>query len=168
MARRPDPTRSRVLLIGATRFSSPGLDNIPEIRSGLHRLRRALTDPGRGVFDPVTCTVVEPARTLRDVVDPFYAAVQSAEDVLLVYYAGHGILDREAKLHLAVEESDPQRPFGNSVDFGVLKREMERADARLRILWLDCCYSGQAIGSQSAALLEGTTRTEEVSLAVEH
>ena len=150
MGRRPDRERSRILLVGASRFRSPLLPDIPAVEPGVDELRKILTDPGAGVFagDGEHCSYVRNPHTQRDVFDSFFTAAAQADDVLLVYYAGHGLLDRDGHLHLAVEESDPQQPIGNSVEFEKLKHAMETSPARLRVLLLDCCYSGQALGRQ--------------------
>lgn len=153
MGRKPDKLRSRVLLIGAGRFVSPDLDDIGAVGAGLDQLRSALTAAPTGVFsaEPAQLHVLRDPANQRAVFDAFFQAARSAEDVLFVYYAGHGILDRSGKLHLAVEESDPHQPVGNSVDFTMLKDEMDTAQAAVRVLILDCCYSGQAVGRLSAA-----------------
>jgi uncharacterized caspase-like protein len=35
-------------------------------------------------------------------------AVREAEDLLLVYYAGHGLLDDDGLLHFALADTDPE------------------------------------------------------------
>ena len=151
MGRRPDRERSRVLLVGAGRFHSPLLSDIAAVDPGLEELRKVLTEPGAGVFaaDREHCVSVRNPRTPREVFDNFFTAAAEADDVLLVYYAGHGLLDRDGHLHLAVEESDPRQPIGNSVEFEKLKRAIKTSRATLRVMILDCCYSGQALGWQS-------------------
>lgn len=151
--RRPDKAESRVLLVGAGRFDSPLLSDIPSVVKGLTAVRLALTDPQTGVFsgDPSNCRVLpDPARQ-SEFFDAFFASSAEASDVLLVYYAGHGLLDQAGYLHLAVAESKPRQPVGNSVEFDKVKRRLETCPARLRILILDCCYSGQAVGRQAVS-----------------
>lgn len=162
MGHRPDEERSRVLLIGAGHFQTPDLDDIDAVGPGLDRLRSALTGAPTGVFsaDPERLRALTDPATPRQVFDAFFQAAETAEDVLLVYYAGHGLLDRFGKLHLAVRESDPHQPVGNAVEFSRLKQEMEAAPAATRILILDCCYSGQAVGRQST-----TTPTQAAAQA---
>ncbi len=155
----PDPSRSRIVLIGAGKFNSELLGDIPSIGTGLEELRRTLTDPAVGVFDgdEQRCIVIADPRVPQDVYDPFFRAAGQADDVLLVYYAGHGLLDEDRRLHLAVEGSDPRQPVGSAVEFDALKRKLERARARLRIMILDCCYSGYAVGRQSTVAIEDDT-----------
>jgi hypothetical protein len=152
MGRRPDRERSCLLLVGAGRFRSPLLPDIAAIDPGVEELRKILTNPRSGVFagDREHCIYVRNPHTQREVFDSFFTAAAQADDVLLVYYGGHGVLDRDGHLHLAVEESDPQQPIGNSVEFEKLKHAIETSPARLRVLILDCCYSGQALGRQSS------------------
>jgi Caspase domain len=152
MGRRPDRERSRLLLVGADRFRSVRLPDIDAVDFGLERLRQVLTSPGEGVFagDREHCVILRRPRTPREIFDNFFTVAGQADDVLLVYYAGHGVLDRDGHLHLAVEETDPLQPIGNAVEFERLRRALATSPAPLRILILDCCYSGQALGRQGA------------------
>jgi hypothetical protein len=78
-----------------------------------------------------------------------------AEDVLLVYYAGHGLLDLAGDLHLTVRETDPDLLAGTAVPYAWIRQTVSNSPALTRILILDCCFSGRAVGvmsSDSAAL----------------
>jgi hypothetical protein len=84
-------------------------------------------------------------------------AANEAEDVLLVYYAGHGLLGWNGDLHLAVGETNPDQVAGTAVPFEWVKQTIEESPARTRILILDCCFSGRAVGAMSgddAALMQ--------------
>lgn len=153
-SRRPNRAQSRVLLVGAGRFDSDLLTPIPSVIRGLEAIQHALTDPQTGVFDDdeVHCRVVRNPTRQAELFDALYTSSAEASDVLLVYYAGHGLLDQEGRLHLAVRESNPLQPVGNSVEFDRVNRRLEASAARLRILILDCCYSGQAVGRQAATV----------------
>ncbi|MFF4490457.1 caspase family protein [Streptomyces sp. NPDC001544] len=82
-------------------------------------------------------------------------AAREAEDLLLVYYTGHGLLDEDGLLHLALSSTDPGHVSFTGVPVDLVKRYLGRARARLRILVLDCCFSGRAVAAMagSASLL---------------
>jgi caspase domain-containing protein len=151
--RYPDAKLSRVVLIGTSDFELPDkLPNLPGVRGNLSGLERALTDPSRGVFDESSCVVIDSPDTARSLISRLSRAAEQAEDVLVVYYAGHGTLDANGALHLAVRETDPG-PYqvgATAVPFTMLRQVIENSPARLRILVLDCCFSGRAVGAMAA------------------
>lgn len=73
-------------------------------------------------------------------------ASKEAEDLLLVYFAGHGLIDPESgELFLALSRSEPDEPLYNAVRFAEIREAVAASRARNRVIILDCCYSGRAI-----------------------
>jgi hypothetical protein len=62
---------------------------------------------------------------------------------LLVYYAGHGLVDQRGRLYLAVTGSDSAHPEWSSIPFATLRENLVAARARAHFI-LDCCFSGRA------------------------
>ncbi|MEV0452798.1 hypothetical protein [Streptomyces sp. NPDC050600] len=67
--------------------------------------------------------------------------------MLLVYYPGHGLLDEDGRLYLALTGTDPARPGLTSVPPELVQRDLARARANSRIMLLDCCFSGRAVAA---------------------
>ncbi len=152
LGRLPDPESSRAILIGTSDYErSDKLANLPAVRGNLSGLERALTDPELGVFKPERCTVIDSPDSARSLMGRLVRAAETAEDVLLVYYAGHGTLDRNGRLHLTVRETDPDpyRIEGTAVPFSWIREVVEDSPAQVRVMILDCCFSGQAVGAMS-------------------
>ncbi|GAA5160381.1 MULTISPECIES: caspase family protein [Amycolatopsis] len=153
MSRYPDGARSRVVLIGTSDYERhPSLQNLPAVRNNLSGLHRAFVEAPGAVFDHLGCTVVDSPDSPRSLLVRLRRAAETAEDVLLVYYAGHGVLDRNGDLHLTVRETDPD-PYGidgTAVPFATVKKIIEDSPAQVRVLVLDCCFSGRAVGAMSA------------------
>lgn len=146
MTEYPDPARSHAVLIGASRFpSAPGLPEIPAVRANLAALRRALTDEQVGVLPPEHCLGVEDPQTIADVGTALGMAAVAATDLLLVYYAGHGLVDDLGRLHLALATTMPERLRFTALPFTLLHEELANSPAATRVLVLDCCFSGRAI-----------------------
>jgi hypothetical protein len=78
---------------------------------------------------------------------------RSAEDLLLVYYAGHGLLDELGELFLALHNTDrrPDLLKYTALPFAWIRDAMRNSPARTRVLILDCCFAGRAIGAMSDA-----------------
>ncbi|WP_185843907.1 caspase, EACC1-associated type [Streptomyces sp. WAC 05379] len=146
---------SRAVLVGASSFTT--LDDLPAVRANVPALKDLLGDPVLHLAAENCQTVVDPASP-REVSAAVRQAAQEATDTLLVYYAGHGLIDPgTGHLHLAVPDSDRDSVFDTAVPYEWIKRSIATSSAARRIVILDCCYSARAFGVQSesvAALAE--------------
>ncbi|GAA0453967.1 hypothetical protein Aca07nite_66530 [Actinoplanes capillaceus] len=164
--RLPDFRRSRAVLIGAARYDSDDLPDLPAVERNVAALEERLRDPVLSGFSGKNCvTVLNPERS-DDVIDPVQVAAGLAEDVLFVYYAGHGLLDRNGELHLGLRHSELQRRW-NSLRFEDFAEALLDSDAKSTIVVLDCCYSGLAsrylqMGDEEAPAAVADQAPEEV------
>jgi hypothetical protein len=145
---------SRAILIGTSVFT--GLPNLPAVRNNLTDLADALTNPATGILPRDRCTVVSTPDSTATFMRNLREAARQAEDFLLVYYAGHGVRDQihNDRLYLAVRETDPDGPDGTAVPFESVRDVIQQSMARTRVLLLDCCYSGLAVGAMSAMAVD--------------
>ncbi|MFH9314404.1 caspase family protein [Streptomyces anulatus] len=165
------------MLIGAGSFHDPELPDIPAVQANLDALRRTLTHPVHGVFAPEHCVVVADPKDQAAVGAALSRAVRESEDLLLVYYCGHGLLDEAGLLHFALTGTDHQNVSWSAIHLDLVKRMVGGARAKSRVLVLDCCFAGKAIsamaGSSGLALgqlnLTGTyTLTSTTATAPSH
>ncbi|WP_107079511.1 caspase family protein [Micromonospora sp. MH33] len=77
-------------------------------------------------------------------------AVNAADDTVIVYYAGHGLLTSHGVLHLAVADTDPEHVTYTAVPVEWLRMALAESPAKNRILILDCCFSGHATTAMSS------------------
>ncbi|WP_326688252.1 caspase family protein [Streptomyces sp. NBC_01795] len=142
-----DPGASRAVLIGTHTFTD--LDPLPAVSNNLLRLRETLTDPVLWGLPAEHCTVIEQPGHPGEVLDAVRTAAEAAHDTLLVYYAGHGLIDHRAsdradKLCLSLPDSHPSQLY-RSVRYRDLRGLLLDARRALRkVVVLDCCFSGQA------------------------
>lgn len=134
------------MLIGVSRYVHPDLPDIPAASANLHDLQKALTTSPNSMFDKEHCTVFEDP---SDIGDAVHRGARDAENVLLVYFSGHGLLDSAGRLHLATRRSDPENARWTAVAFGKLREEILDSRASTRVLILDCCFSGRAFEAMS-------------------
>jgi hypothetical protein len=148
------------VLIGVSHYESAGLPPLPAVRANLTDLRAALTDPAGGTVTGDGCRVLGDDATPADVGMALAESRRQAGDLLLVYYAGHGILDDDGRLHLALRTTSGDHPGWTAIPIELIKRELGRARARTRVLLLDCCFSGQAVEAMAdpAGLASGQLR----------
>ncbi|ALG12116.1 caspase family protein [Kibdelosporangium phytohabitans] len=153
MARLPDPVRSRAVLIGAATYADPELHDLPSVRNNVADLAAILTS-GHGTGLPTEhCTVLE--AEFESLGDKVEQAAAAAEDLLLVYYAGHGLVDSRSRLQLALPSTRVASLLWTALPFDTIRETLSCAKARNRVVILDCCYSGRAIGHMSGPALGG-------------
>jgi putative AlgH/UPF0301 family transcriptional regulator len=140
-----DPLLSRAVLIGAGTYED--MTSLPAVGWNLVDLREVLADPEIWGLPEENCTVIadEPnpvtvARRLRA------AAEQAGADGLLImYYAGHGLVHGE-DLMLGLPQIDPRHPDEGGLPYRKIREAARSSPARRRVVILDCCYAGRAEG----------------------
>jgi hypothetical protein len=142
--RLPDFTQSRAVLVGTAKYHSAGLAGLPSVAGNVTALRARLTDPALSGFPAGHCTAVLNPKLPGQLLKPAQQAAEEARDLLLVYFAGHGLLDRDGELHLGLRHSNEQQPW-TSVRFAELAGLILESGARSKVVVLDCCYSGRAL-----------------------
>lgn len=148
---RVDPARSACVLIGVDAYEH--LAPLPAVANNLSSLRDVLRDPSVWGIPEDRCTVLRNPRNQWEITEAIEEAANAAEDTLLVYYAGHGLLDtHDEQLYLTLEGSLPNKP-ARALEYDLVRRTLVqcRQTVRRSVLILDCCYSGRALGGMSAA-----------------
>ncbi|MFD0274402.1 tetratricopeptide repeat protein [Kitasatospora sp. NPDC127111] len=144
--RLPDPRRSRIVLIGAGTYSDPRLPDLDAVRRTITDLAGVFTDPSHGLVPGEHCTVVLDDGDLRTVGQRVRAAAKEAEDLLLVYYAGHGLVaGRRHDLYLALPDSEFEAPEFSSLEYDKLRSAVLDSRAAAKLIVLDCCFSGRVV-----------------------
>ncbi|MFD7630744.1 caspase domain-containing protein [Streptomyces sp. NPDC059851] len=140
----PSFASARAVLIGTAAYRSASLTDIPHSLQNVRGLGDVLTDPALSGFAPQhVVTVADPDRP-EEVMLPVTAAAEEATDALLVYYSGHGLLTgTNGDLHLSLTGSEPDQPW-TSLPFSYLAEAVKLSRADVKIVILDCCFSGRA------------------------
>ncbi len=135
------------MLIGASHFTAagPDLPDITAVEANLTALRQVLTSPDTGVLRPEFCRVLADSTSADEIGAALSDAAATATDLLLVYYAGHGLVDDRGRLHLALAHTHPHRARWTAFPLELLREEIANSAAATRVLVLDCCFSGRAI-----------------------
>ncbi|MFG2672873.1 tetratricopeptide repeat protein [Streptomyces sp. NPDC048445] len=147
-----DPARSRVVLLGSAAYEDEQLADVPQITANLRDLAAVLTDPGLGGFPAECCVTVPPRATGREIGQVLHRAADEAEDLLLFYFAGHGIpLGRSHELYLALHDTAMDAVEYSALRFDTVRGTFLGSRARNRVIILDSCFSGRAIGTTLGA-----------------
>ncbi|MER5520077.1 esterase-like activity of phytase family protein [Streptomyces sp. NPDC002763] len=162
---RIDPERSACVLIGVDNYAH--LDPLRSVKHNLTELRAALTDPDIwGIPDDQKRIRSVPNPTSpADLVRPIRQAAELAEDTLIVYYAGHGLIDRhERQLLLTLPDSVEDQPDTCVRSSDVRRAIRDTGSALRRVLILDCCFSGQVL----TEMTDGHRQDVETALRTLH
>jgi len=138
-----DPERSKAILIGTAHYQDAALQDIPAVAANVHDLADVLVDPELAGFRRENVrTIVDPdARLGREVA----RWCRDAQDVVLVYFSGHGLIDARGELLLALTDTEVDFKEQSALPVSQLRAAVSESPAEIRILILDCCFSGRAL-----------------------
>ncbi|MFJ6805001.1 transporter substrate-binding domain-containing protein [Streptomyces anulatus] len=145
----PDPGASRAVLVGTSHYQH--LEQLPAVSNNLQALAAHLTGPLSLRLPPQHVTVLENPAAAHTVVSEVRRAAAEATDTLILYFAGHGLIDPQDTLSLALPHTESGRvETGLPYDW---LRQVLLMDSRAErhVVILDCCYSGLALGRMNAA-----------------
>lgn len=138
---------TRVVLMGTgTHDTAPDIPNVAAVPSTVDRLGRVLVE--RCGLDPRHLTTVIDQAT-PELGGALAERAEQAEDVLLVYYVGHGLVSLSGELYLASRITDrrPNRLGITALPYSQVRNCVLESRARTSVVILDCCFSGRAIGA---------------------
>jgi formylglycine-generating enzyme required for sulfatase activity len=134
------------LLIGVSSYGE-GLTPIPSARLDVAALAEVLRDPQLGGFPCEQVVVLQdPQRTPMERAVAELFANRATDDLLLLYFSGHGFRDDQRQLLLSCSESTKSKQ-GKPEPYSTLKARdvqayMRASQSQRQLLILDCCFSG--------------------------
>ena len=133
---------SYALLIGVSQFTDPKLNRLNAPRSDVEAFARVLRDPERGGFASVMTCIDQELQATRDQLASLLLHERNPDDLVLVYYSGHGIITRGQRLFLATRQSRFDYPQAASLSAAEVRDWLEQSRAGKQVVILDCCHSG--------------------------
>lgn len=133
------------LLIGVQDYTGDGgMTPLSCPRADVDLMARLLQDPD--------CT--EDVYSVMPLLDPTYGEARQGlvaffdvikrNDVVLIYFSGHGLRDDSGALYLCMKDSHGDRLDLTALSFDRLTRNLQSRNLRRVLIILDCCYSGAA------------------------
>ena len=136
--------RYAILIASSSYPDEPGLTDLRCPANDVDALDKVLRSPDLGGF---TETDVFKNRPSHEVLERIETVLGEAgrEDLVLIYFSGHGKLNPAGQLCLATANTKLRALGSTSIPAGSIKSYFDHSASRKKILLLDCCYSG-AVG----------------------
>jgi hypothetical protein len=142
------------LIVGNTEYTDPGLTKLTAPAKDVEDFESVLKDPGICAFDTVITLINQSSSTVIAAIDEFYDQ-KRYDDLLVLYFSGHGIKDEFGSLYLAFKDTIVTRLRRTAIKSADISEVMDQSRSRRQVLILDCCNSG-AFPEGAKAQIGGT------------
>jgi formylglycine-generating enzyme required for sulfatase activity len=137
------------LLIGVSDYqidgSSQGFINLPSTELDIAGMKKILDDPELGAFDTVTPLINPVHYEMSEAIETFLGNC-SKEDLVLLYFSGHGAKDKNRKLYFAAKgtkkNAKDELYTATAVSAQFVRGLLDDCKSTKKIMILDCCFSG--------------------------
>ncbi|HEX3785575.1 MAG TPA: caspase family protein [Pseudonocardiaceae bacterium] len=134
------PERRMALLIATDTYTDPTFSKLDAPQADAEALKAVLCDRRIGNYQVGTLHNAA-AHEINKAVEALFAEA-GRDDLLLLYFSGHGVKDDAGRLHLITNNSDSRLLASTAVSAVFVRDQMDRTKSRRVIVLLDCCYAG--------------------------
>ncbi|MBD2412402.1 substrate-binding domain-containing protein [Nostoc calcicola FACHB-3891] len=133
------------LLIGVSEYE-PGLTPLPAAIKDVEAMQRVLLHPDIGSFDDVKLLVNPQRQAMEEAIENLFAG-RPKDDLVLLFFSGHGIKDEGGKLYFATRNTRKNEKGGlvqaTAVSANFVQEIMRtKGRSKRQVVILDCCFSG--------------------------
>jgi len=128
------------LIVASSRYTDSRLARLEAPTHDAEALAAVLAKPGIGGFEVATVVDREAPQVMQRIEE--FCDGRARDDLLLLAFSGHGILDERARLYFATADTRVDRPRSTAVPAQFVHDVMEECRSRSQVLVLDCCNSG--------------------------
>jgi len=129
------------LIIGNNKYDDEKLAQLKTPAADSQALAKVLDDKTIGSFDEVTPLINQTETRVRRAISTFLTN-KKPDDLVLLYFSGHGVLDDRGRLYLALKDTQVNLLKATSIPSSFVADEMDSCRSKRQILVLDCCHSG--------------------------
>ncbi|MDZ7959143.1 MAG: caspase family protein [Aulosira sp. DedQUE10] len=131
------------LLIGVSEYE-PGLQPLPSAVKDVEAMQRILLHTEIGGFDEVIVLRNIQRQEIEVAIFNLFAN-RKKEDLLLLYFSGHGILTENNEFFIATRSTNTDEGKlipPTAVAANYIHQQMQQSRSKHQVIILDCCYSG--------------------------
>ena len=129
------------LIIGNNSYDDPKLADLKTPKADSKAVADILSDEKMGGFDQVTPLVNQTTQKIRQEISAFLLN-RKPDDLVMVYFSGHGVLDSHGRLYLATRDTQTNLLTATAIPAAFVTDELDNCRSKRQILILDCCHSG--------------------------
>jgi glycine betaine/choline ABC-type transport system substrate-binding protein len=141
----PDYARSRAILVGTSEYADESFGSLPAAANSLKGLSEILVDDRLCGWPAERVTTLLNPGNGPQLVMSLREWAQDTEEVLLLYYVGHGTISPSGELCLTLPGTEFNHPDITGIEYRHIRSALLDSPARIKIVILDCCFSGRAI-----------------------
>lgn len=146
------------LLIGVSEYQI-GLNPLPAAQYDVEAVQRVLQHPLLCGFDKVTPLINPERQLVEESIEELFADLKK-NDLVLLFFSGHGVKDDRGNLYLATrttrKTAQGKLIRSTAVSSRFIHEIMDNSRSKRQVVILDCCFSG--------AFAEGLTVKDDGSL----
>ncbi|MDN3259855.1 caspase family protein [Streptomyces sp. CSDS2] len=139
------------VLIGVSRYRDPSLLDVPAARNSLHAMHRLLTTPELCGWAEDQVHVLEDPTGATDLALELHRLAEETTGTLLIYFVGHGVVSKSGALCLAAGDTQLRYPDLTGLEYDKVRSALLDSPAQVKLVILDCCYSGRVIHGLAGA-----------------
>lgn len=129
------------LIIANTEYIDPRLAQLTAPGKDAEDFARVLKDQNLCNFDDVKVLLNQLSSSVIEAIDEFFDQ-RKPDDLLVVYFSGHGVRDEFGSLFLAVRNTIRSRLRSTAIRTDYIRESMDQSRSKRQVLILDCCNSG--------------------------
>jgi glycine betaine/choline ABC-type transport system substrate-binding protein len=141
----PDHARSRAILVGTSEYADESFGPLPAAENSLKGLSQILADERLCGWPAERITALLNPGNGPQLLMNLREWAQGTEEVLLLYYVGHGTISPSGELCLTLPDTDFNHPDLTGIEYRHIRSALLDSPARIKVVILDCCFSGRAI-----------------------
>jgi hypothetical protein len=141
-------TQHSALLIGVGHYANPDLATLAGPGVDLRSMKAALENPRIGGYQVSTLEDVDSQTACLRIEE--FLGNRSEDETVVLYYSGHGFIDRKGALYLCTTNSSFATPRSSSIRADFVTDLIDNCASKRVLLLLDCCYSGNFEGTAKA------------------
>ena len=145
-----DVLSSQAVLVGVSQYLN--LPSVPHVENNLRAIAEVLGDRDLWGLPPERLRMLPNPSSAMDVIEAVGQAAAQVEvdGLLLVYFAGHGLLDeRTGQPILALSGTSVEDAGMTGLPYSWIRESIESSEARHRVFILDCSFPRRVFGSDA-------------------
>jgi EAL domain-containing protein (putative c-di-GMP-specific phosphodiesterase class I) len=127
------------IVIGVTDCHA-NLISLPSAHKDVKAIKQVLEDPHSAAFDRVEPLFNPDIAMMQRTIGKTFAQCQP-EDLVLLYFSGHGLRSEEGELYFVAQDTEPDL-LETAISAQSIQKTLNRCPAQRQIVILDCCFSG--------------------------